>query len=449
MLALPLARPAPSTNPRGGSNLSRAMSEAPNTTDIAALVEAVVSADGPRILASVIRACGGDFELAEDAVQEALIAALDHWSREGAPPRPEAWLITTARRRAIDQLRREATLDRKREQLERLMAFDAAWPGNPDGEAPPVEDDRLRLIFTCCHPALAVDTQIALTLRTVAGLDVPEIARAFLVAPDAMAKRLTRARTKIRDAGIPYEVPAGEQLPGRLQSVLTVIYLIFNEGYASTSSESLVREGLCDEAIRLARILAELMPDEPEARGLLALLLLTDAHRAARVDAAGELLTLEEQDRSLWNPEKIAEGVRLIERTLRLARPGPFQVQAAIAAVHAEAAIADQTDWPQIAQLYDVLYRMQPTAIVALNRAAAIGMASGPEAGLALLDDLIRDGQLEDYYLLPAARGELLRRASCFPEAVDAYRSALQLCANPVERRYLQRRLGEVTRLSS
>jgi RNA polymerase sigma-70 factor (ECF subfamily) len=278
----------------------------------------------------------------------------------------------------------------------------------------------------------------------VAGLDVPEIARAFLVAPDAMAKRLTRARTKIRDARIPYTVPAGHLLPDRLQSVLVVIYLVFNEGYLSLAGDQLVRGALCDEAIRLARLLLDLMPDEPEVRGLLALLLLIDSHRAARTDAHGEFQTLEEQDRTLWDQSQIAEGLGLVERALRMRRPGPFQLQAAIAALHAEAPRPEDTDWEQIVHLYDVLYRLEPTAVVALNRAAATGMARGPEAGLQLIDELDASGSLADYYLLPAAQADLLRRIGRTSAAADAYRSALALCGNPVERRYLERRLHVV-----
>ncbi len=398
-----------------------------------------------RILATLIRACGGDFQLAEDAFQEALLTALERWPHEGVPTRPEAWIITTARRRAIDQLRRDQTLARKREQLEYLLAQEqaASRVGSSEGATEILEDDRLRLIFTCCHPALAVESQIALTLRTIAGLDTPEIARGFLVSPDTMAKRLTRARTKIRDARIPYQVPAEHQLPDRLNSVLTVIYLVFNEGYLSVAAESLMRTELCDEAIRLARLLLALMPDEPEVRGLLALMLLNDSRRLARTNAQGDLQILEEQDRSLWDQAKIGKGLALVEAALRTRRPGPFQLQAAIAALHAESPRPGATDWHQITQLYGELSRLQPSPVVALNRAAAVAMAFGLEHGLRLMDELEASGVLGDYYLLPAARADLLRRAARLPEAVGAYRKALALCSNAVEKRYLQRRLQE------
>ncbi len=411
------------------------------------LVEKVAADHGTRIVATLIGACGGDFQLAEDAFQEALLAALEHWPTDGVPRQPDAWLITTARRKAIDQLRRDQTLARKREQLERLLGLEQASVQVESGgrAEETLEDDRLRLIFTCCHPALAVEAQIALTLRTVAGLDTVEIARAFLVSPDTMAKRLTRARSKIRDARIPYQVPADHQLPDRLTSVLTVIYLVFNEGYLSVNSESLMRTELCDEAIRVARLLLALMPDEPEVRGLLALMLLIDSRRSARTSIEGDLQTLEQQDRSLWDSDKIDEGVTLVEGALRLRRPGPFQLQAAIAAVHAESASSGETDWTQIALLYGQLLRFQPSPVVELNRAAAVGMACGPEQGLRLMDELMAANVLPDYYLLPAARAELLRRAGRRPEAAASYRQALGMCSNAVERRYLERRLREVT----
>jgi RNA polymerase sigma-70 factor (ECF subfamily) len=410
---------------------------------VPSLVEAVATEHGARIVASLIRACGGDFQLAEDALQEALIIALERWPREGTPARPDAWLFAAARRKAIDHLRRDQTFARRREQLGYLLMQEQAASKGP-GANEALEDDRLRLIFTCCHPALAQEAQVALTLRTVAGLDTPEIARAFLVSGDTMAKRLTRARMKIRDARIPYRVPQEHELPDRLHSVLTVIYLVFNEGYLSASAPSLVRGELCDEAIRVARLLIALMPDEPEARGLLALMLLNDSRRLARTDARGEFRTLEEQDRSLWDRAKIAEGLALVEAAVRLRRPGPFQLQAAIVALHAEPANADETDWPQVVLLYSQLLRLQPSPVIELNRAAAVGMAFGPDQGLRLMDDLASRGELREYYLLPAARADLLRRAGRFSEAAAAYQQASELCLSGVEQRYLRRRLQEV-----
>jgi RNA polymerase sigma-70 factor (ECF subfamily) len=411
------------------------------------LVEAVAAEHGPRIIATLIRVTGGDFQLAEDVYQEAMLAALERWPRDGVPARPEAWIITTAKHRAIDHLRRDQTLARKREQLEHLLAQADSPPLQESGDGDEIlDDDRLRLIFTCCHPALSTEAQIALTLRTVAGLDTPVIARSFLVSAETMAKRLTRARTKIRDARIPYRVPAEHQLPDRLRSVLTVIYLVFNEGYLSAGAESLMRTELCDEAIRLGRLLLTLMPDEPEVRGLLALMLLNDARRHARTGVDGAFLPLEEQDRSTWDQEQIREGLALVEAALRMRRPGPFQLQAAIAALHAEATSPEATDWRQIVLLYRELLRLHPTPVVELNHAAAVAMAFGLDRGLRLMDDLETRGVLDGYYLLPAARADLLRRAGRFPEAIAAYHRALALCANPIERRYLQRRLHEAKR---
>ena len=408
-------------------------------------LEQAVTENGTRVLASLIGFCEGDFQLAEDAYQEALVAALEHWPRDGVPQRPEAWLITTARRKAIDALRRGQTLARKTEQLQAMAAHEAATAGGaPEPEDEVLQDDRLRLIFTCCHPALALEARVALTLRTVAGLETPEIARAFLVSQETMAKRLTRARTKIRDARIPYRVPPEHELPDRLEGVLAVLYLIFNEGYVGSSGVGLVRAELCDEAIRLARLLASLMPDEPEALGLLALVLLIDARRLARTDAAGELRTLEEQDRSLWDRSRIDEGASLAERALRLRRPGAYQLQAAIAALHAEPERSEDTDWRQIALLYGELLRLQPSPIVELNRAVAIAMASTPGDGLRIIDRLAEDETMARYYLTQAARADLLRRSGRAAEAAEAYREALELCTNAVERRYLQRRLREV-----
>jgi RNA polymerase sigma-70 factor (ECF subfamily) len=406
-------------------------------------VEAVVSEHGARITATLIRLCDGDFQLAEDSLQEALVTALERWPRDGVPQHPDGWVITTARRKAIDQLRRNRRFRRKQEALQSLLAEDQAAAGGPE-EVQPVQDDRLRLIFTCCHPALALEAQIALTLRTIAGLETPQIARAFLVSPETMARRLTRAKSKIRDAHIPYRVPPEHELPGRLAGVLAVLYLIFNEGYISSGGNTLIRAELCDEAIRLGRLLHSLMPDEPEVQGLLALMLLIDARRDARTDANGDLVTLEEQDRSLWDHRRIEEGRELVERSLRARRPGPYQLQAAIASLHAERQRPEDTDWTQIALLYSELLRRAPSAVVELNRAAAVAMAFGPDAGLKLIAELEARGQLSDYYLTHAARADLLRRAGRNPESAAAYRRAIDLCSNPIEVRYLLRRLGEV-----
>ncbi len=392
-----------------------------------------------RMLATLIRLLG-DIDRAEEALASALEAALVQWPTEGTPDNPRAWLIRTARNKAVDSLRRGALFEEKRAELE----IEAAAAGAPDTDEEPV-DDRLRLIFTCCHPALAVEAQVALTLRTLGGLETEAIARAFLVPPATMAQRLVRAKAKIRQAGIPYRVPDAEELPARLEAVLAVIYLVFNEGYAASSGTALLRREICEEAIRLGRLLVELMPSAAEARALLALMLLQDARREARVGADGEVILLEDQDRSRWDRPAIREGLALVEGTLRSAFPGPYALQAAIAGVHAQSARAEATDWTQIAALYTLLDELYPSPVVALNKAVAIAMVAGPAEGLRRIDALAASGALADYHLLPAARADLLRRLGRLPEAAAAYRQALALVGNQSDRRFLQRRLNEVT----
>jgi RNA polymerase sigma-70 factor (ECF subfamily) len=403
------------------------------------MVDAVYRSESRRVLATLIRLLG-DFDVAEEALHDAFAAAVERWPRDGVPDNPRAWLVSAGRFKAIDAMRRRARFDASVAKLAREIETHTAEIAT-DGAG--VEDDRLRLIFTCCHPALPPDAQVALTLREACGLTTEEIAHAFLTTPPTVAQRIVRAKAKIRDARIPYQVPSPSDLPDRLDTVLHVVYLVFNEGYSASSGALLVRHDLSAEAIRLGRLLVELLPD-PEAMGLLALMLLHESRRAARASAAGELVLLDEQDRSLWNRVQIAEGTALVERALASRRFGPYTLQAAIAAVHAEAPAAAQTDWTQIVGLYDVLLHADPSPVVELNRAAAIAMRDGPAAGLALIDAILARGDLQEYHLAHSARADLSRRLGRTADARAAYERALTFAHQEPERRFLQRRLSEL-----
>jgi RNA polymerase sigma-70 factor (ECF subfamily) len=408
-------------------------------------VERIYREESGRILATLIRLLGS-FDLAEEVMQEAFAVALEQWPKHGLPDNPRAWLVSTAHHKGVDMLRRRARFDSKRDELQKLAELEQQISEaeenmlRPDG----VSDDRLRLIFTCCHPALVLEAQVALTLRTLCGLSTEEIARAFLVPLPTMAQRLVRAKQKIRDAGIPYQVPAKPELQERLDAVMLVVYLVFNEGYSASSGDAMIRRELCAEAIRLGRLICELLPAESESRALLALMLLHDSRQAARVDGNGEAVLLDEQNRSLWNQEEIREGLTLLDSSLRAGAAGVYALQAAIAALHAQAARAEKTDWKQIVALYAALLRLQPSPVVELNHAAAVAMAAGPGAGLRLLDGLEGKAELREYYLLPAARGDLLRRLEQWSEAALAYRRALAMASNEGARSFLSRRLAEM-----
>jgi len=411
-------------------------------SDVTAAIEEVYRSDWGRIVATLIRLVG-DFDLAEEAAQEAFTAAVDQWPASGIPDSPRAWIIQTARHKAIDRIRRQTSFEEK---LDSYVASGLAPTiHEPDYDTGEIPDDRLRLIFTCCHPALALEAQVALTLRTLCGLETDEIARAFLVPPATMAQRLVRAKRKIRDAGIPYVVPEMSEMAGRLEGVLTAIYLVFNEGYAATRGGPLVRTDLCAEAIRLGRLVVTMLgPRTPsEAAGLLALMLLHDARRDARLDEAGDLVILEEQDRRRWNRAQITEALPLVAYALR-GEPGPYALQAAIAAVHCSALRAEDTNWAEILRLYTELERLQPSPVVALNRAVAVAMVDGPEQALGLIDGLAATNDLDNYHLLHAARADMLRRLSSLEEAAKSYSRALALVTNDSERRFLERRLREM-----
>jgi RNA polymerase sigma-70 factor (ECF subfamily) len=409
-----------------------------STTEVRATIDAIYRSDSRRVLATLIRLLR-DFELAEEALHEAFTAAMESWPAQGVPANPRAWLVSAGRFKAVDRIRRRARFDASVAELARELDVETGDPSAHDIEE--LEDDRLRLVFTCCHPALSPDAQVALTLREVCGLTTEEIARAFLIGASTVAQRIVRAKAKIRDAHIPYQVPERPELPARLDSVLRVVYLVFNEGYSASSGESLTRHDVSAEAIRLGRLLLELLP-EPEVQGLLALMLLHESRRAARSTNDGELVLLEDQDRSLWNSEQIAEGSGLVEQALATRRFGAYTLQAAIAAAHATAPTAAETDWIEIAALYDLLAQLQPSPIVDLNRAVAVAMRDGPAAGLTLVDEILARGDLGEYHLAHSARAELCRRLDRPDEARDSYRKALSLARQEPERRFLARRLA-------
>src|SRR6516165_2162827 len=404
-------------------------------------LDAIYRSESRRIFASLIRLLG-DFELAEDALHDAFGAALERWPEEGIPASPRAWLVSTGRFKAIDAMRRRSRFDASQTAIAQQLGAEAGVATTSDDES--IEDDRLRLVFTCCHPALAPDARVALTLREVCGLTTEEIARAFLAVPSTLAQRIVRAKAKIRDARIPYQVPSPAEMPNRLDTVLQVIYLVFNEGYSTSSGESHTRSDLSGEAIRLGRLLVELLP-EPEVMGLLALMLLQESRRVARTSPAGDMILLEEQDRSLWDRDQIAEGKALMEKALLSRRFGSYTLQAAIATAHADAPTAAATDWIRIAGLYDLLVRVEPSPVVELNRAVAVAMRDGPDAGLALIDAILARGDLADYHLVHAARADLCRRAGRTAEARASYEMALNLARQEPERRFLERRLVEST----
>ncbi len=430
-LVVPCQHESPSTVSAGGTNRMRD------------LVDTIYRTESRQVLATLIRLLG-DFETAEEALHEAFAVAVEQWARDGVPANPRAWLVSTGRFKAIDGIRRRTRHDASLDELAKQLESATASIDEEQQKDEHLEDDRLRLIFTCCHPAIAPEAQVAMTLRELCGLTTEEIARAFLTKPATIAQRIVRAKTKIREARIPYEVPLEKELPDRLDAVLRVIYLVFNEGYSASSGDSLTRHALCGEAIRLGRVLIELLP-EAEATGLLALMLLQDSRRAARTTPTGDLILLEDQDRTLWNRSQIAEGVSLVQRALSTGQVGPYTIQAAIASVHAQAPSSTATDWAQIVQLYDMLMQSNPSPVVELNRAVAVAMRDGPSAGLDLINAILARGDLGSYHLAHAARADLCRRLGRTAEARTSYRQALDLTQQEPERRFLERRLRELT----